>query len=295
MKSADRSIKKTIKRRIEISQQPTKMSERNRRRLTPNAPRPLPVELVSRSDLRLSRGNYNINNIDINLDTPTKKTYIFNQWAGIGDILFIEPIMRKYFQNGHTVILPVLNQLLSLQPYFPYVKFVDMDSLDIDYEEKNVVETEEHIILPIRHSVPRMGNKYVMVDMDFNDWRNLTWLRHRNKEEKLKKILGIKAGDKYNLINGNFSSHYPFVQREIVVRNGNKNIIMTPIKGFTLLDWAGVIENATAIHTVNTSIMYMLEILELSTNDIHVYSRNENGKDFIKVDYLFNLKNTKHS
>ena len=294
MKRVDRSIKKTIKRRIEINQQPLKMSERNRRRLSPNAPRPLPVELVSRNDLR-SGYNVRYNKFDINLDTPTKKTYIFNQWAGIGDILFIEPIMRKYFQKGHTVVLPVMKVFLNLQPYFPYINFIDMDLLDIDYDEKNPIETEDHVVLPIRFSVPRMSNKYLMVDMDFNEWRNLTWLRHRNKEERLKNILGIKADDKYNLINGNFTSEHPYRRREIVVENGNRNIHMKPIDGYTLLDWAGVIENATVIHTVNTSIMYMLETLELSTEDIHVYSRNENGRDFIKVDYLFNLKYTKHN
>ena len=70
---------------------------------------------------------------------------------------------------------------------------------------------------------------------------------------------------------------------------------MKPIDGYTLLDWAGIIENASAIHTVNTSIMYLLETLELSTDNIHVYSRNENGKDFIKVDYLFKMKYAKHN
>jgi len=293
MKRVDRSIKKTIKRRIEISQQ---MNERSRRRLSPNAPRPLPVELVSRNALRSGHNfRHNIKKFDIKLDTPTKKTYVFNQYAGIGDIFFIEPMMRKYFQNGHKVVLPVLKGFLSLQPYFPYINFVDMDSLDIDYNEENVIETKDYVVLPIRHSGFKMSYKYGMFDMDFNEWRNLTWLRHRNKEEKLKNLLGIKVGDKFNLINGNFSSHYPFFHREIVVDNGNRNIHMESIKGYTLLDWAGVIENATAIHTVNTSIMYMLETLELSTNDIHVYSRKgENGKDFNKVDYLFNLKYIKH-
>jgi len=295
MKKADRSIKKTIKRRIEISQQSTKMNERQRRRLTPNAPRPLPVELVSRNSLRSGHNiNYaNIHNLD--LDTNEKKTYIFNQYAGIGDILFIEPIMRRYFQNGHTVILPVIKQLLSLQPYFPYIKFVDMDSLDIDYDDKNLVETEDHIVLPLRHSGHKMSNKYKMVNMDFNDWRTLTWLRHRNKEEELKNILGIEAGDKYNLINENFASVYPFYQRGIVLENGYKNVHVKVIDGYTLLDWCAVIEGASTIHTVNTSILYLMEILELSTDDIHVYSRNDNGRDFIKVNYLFNMNYINHN
>ena len=235
------------------------------------------------------------NDIDINLEAHPQKTYIFNQYAGIGDILFVEPIIRKYFQNGHPVVLPVLKHLLSLQKYFPYIEFIDMDLLDIDYNEKKIIKTDNHIIIPLRHSRAVMSNKYKMVNMDFNIWRTLTWLRHRYKEENLKKILKIKTGDKYNLINENFSSNYPFIKRKITIKNEYKNIKMRAIDGYNLLDWCGVIETATTIHTVNTSIMYLLETLELSTNDIHVYSRKgENGDDFKKVHYLFNLKYTKH-
>ena len=35
---------------------------------------------------------------------------IFNQFFGIGDILFIEPIMRRFFQQGYEVVLPVLEK-----------------------------------------------------------------------------------------------------------------------------------------------------------------------------------------
>jgi len=291
MKKADKSIKNTIKRRIEIKQQPTKMSDRNalRRSGTP----PIRVGLVSRNNLRLGR-NPNINNIDIKVDAPTKKTYVFNQFAGIGDILFVESIMRRYFQNGHSVVLPVYKRFLDLQSYFPYIKFIDMDLLDINYEERAIIETDDYVIIPLRFSNNKMSNKYDMVNMDFNEWRTLTWLRHRNKEEKLKDVLGIKDGEKYNLINHNFTSELPFRNRKIAVRNGIKNIKMEIVDGYNLLDWSGVIEAATTIHTVNTSILYLLETLELSTEDIHIYSRNVKGRDFRDVDYLFNMKYTKH-
>jgi len=290
MKCEKKNIKKIIKKRIKLPKQ-TKMGIRHNLRINGIPPKPIPVNL-NRNEIRRGVSNFNINNI--NLNAHSEKTYIFNQYAGIGDILFVEPIMRQYFQNGHPIILPVLKQFLNLQQYFPYIKFIDMDLLDIDYNEKKIIETEDSIIIPLRFS-SLMTNKYKMVNMDFNKWRTLTWLRHRYKEENLKKILGIKTGDKYNLINENFSSIYPFFKTNITLKNKYKNIKMCAIEGYNLLDWSGVIETATTIHTVNTSIMYLLETLELSTTDIHVYSRKgEEGHDFKKINYLFNLKYTKH-
>lgn len=219
---------------------------------------------------------------------------IFNQFFGIGDILFIEPIMRKYFQDGFEVVLPVLEKFINMAPYFPYIKFIIKDELDIDYEEKGILNKGSTTILPMRWSrefynsplTETMRNKYKMVDMDLNSFRKMTWLRHRHKEVELMKILNINDGEKYNLINGNY---HTFLNGKvsITLNNDYKNIYMDFIDDFTLLDWASVIENATSIHTVNTSILFLLESLNLKSNDIHLYSRNANGLDFKQTDYLY--------
>ena len=159
MKSEKRQIKKQIKARIEVRKQ-TKMGIRDKLRTSGTPPRPIYVGLVSRNEIRRGVSNININNININTDACPEKTYIFNQYAGIGDILFIEPIIRKYFQSGHPVVLPVLKQFLNLQQNFPYIKFIDKELIDINYEERNIVENEDTIIIPIRFSLPSMVTKY---------------------------------------------------------------------------------------------------------------------------------------
>lgn len=241
--------------------------------------------------------NENVKNA---VKSVTDKKCIINQFAGIGDILFIEPIMRRYFQMGYRVILPTIKEYLNIQPYFPYIEMVDMSLFKIDYECKQFVNTDETLIIPFRFSREfikgsgfndTMRNKYLMVNMDYNEWKLLTWLRHRYKEEKLKKLLNISDGDKYNLINQKFSQA---LHRNIEVNNGYRNIIMNFIEGYSLLDWSGIIESATTIHSVDTSLMYLLEILELSTNDVHIYSRYNKYADFYKTDYLFNKKYIRH-
>ena len=100
-----------------------------------------------------------------------KKEIIINQFFGIGDILFIEPIMRDYFQKGHKVTVPILVKYLDIQRNIPYVNFVDKNFYNIDYEEQKLIETDNHIILPMRwsreffksHLNYTMKNKYRMV------------------------------------------------------------------------------------------------------------------------------------
>lgn len=222
-----------------------------------------------------------------------KKEIIINQFFGIGDVLFIEPIMRYYFQQGHKVTVPILSKYLDIQRNIPYVNFVDKNFYNIDYEEQKIIETDNHIILPMRWSKEyfnsplkeTMRNKYRMVGIELEEWRKLTWLRHRWRENKLKEVLGIKQGEKFNLINCNF---YSFENRTINLNINNKlkNIEMKFIPTFNLLDWSGIIEEAENIYTVNTSIIFLLEVLELKAKEIHLYSRNVNGVDFVQTKYL---------
>lgn len=222
-----------------------------------------------------------------------KKDIIFNQYFGIGDIIFIEPIMRSFFQRGHKVVLPVLKKYMDIQPYFPYITIVDKDDLNIDYDCKKVVVAEEHVVYPVRWSmeyfndvlVNTMRNKYKMFDIDLEVWRSTTWLRHRWKENKLIKHLGLNTKEEYILVNNNFYSFDNKVRKFEL--DSKLNVIqMEFIDGYNLFDWCTIIENATEIHTVNTSIIFLIEILELKAREIHLYSRNAKGKDFKQTEYL---------
>jgi hypothetical protein len=286
-------IKKIIKKRIELRHQHLVFIEKHQRIIT----KPIEVKLATKLTIVPVKSNANVKDA---VKSITNKKCIVNQFAGLGDILFIEPIMRYYFQMGYRIILPIIKTYLNIQPHFPYIEMVDMSLFKINYENKQFIDTDEALIIPLRFSREffkgstyndTMRNKYLMVNMDYNEWKSLTWLRHRYKEENLKKILNINNGDKYNLINENYSRA---LHRNIEINNGYKNIIMRFIDGYSLLDWSGVIESATTIHTVDTSLMYLLEILELSTDDVHVYSRYNRYGDFHKTEYLFNKKYIRH-
>ena len=133
-----------------------------------------------------------------------------------------------------------------------------------------------------------------MFDMELEDWRKFTWFRHRWKEEKLMEELGISKGDKYILVNRNY---YSFENKTVKINklpSKIKIIEMDFIDGYNLLDWATTIENAETIHTVNTSIIYLLETLDLRAEKIHLYSRNVKKRDFQQIEYLLSKNYIKH-
>jgi hypothetical protein len=58
---------------------------------------------------------------------------------------------------------------------------------------------------------------------------------------------------------------------------------MDILDGFTLFDWSKIIENASEIHTVSTSNLFLLETLTLKADKINIYPRKprENNLDGI--------------
>jgi hypothetical protein len=68
---------------------------------------------------------------------------------------------------------------------------------------------------------------------------------------------------------------------------------MDILDGFTLFDWSKIIENASEIHTVATSNLFLLETLNLKANKVNIYPRRprENNLDGISefVNKNFNL------
>lgn len=230
------------------------------------------------------------------------KQCIINQFFGLGDILFVEPICRHYQRLGYTIVFPVLKKYLEIKRHFPYITFIDKDEYGIDYDNKKPEQTEDNIILPLRWSREvfneatddnQMRNKYKMVNLPLSDWRKLTWVRFVDKENELKTMLTLKD-EPYVLVNKNW---YSFENKtaKFKVKTDKKIVNMNFISGYTMLDWSKVIEDADEIHTVNTSLLYLLETLELKTNNIHLYPRLENNIDLKHIDYLLSKNYTIHA
>jgi hypothetical protein len=232
------------------------------------------------------------------------KNIILNQFRGLGDILFIEPIARHYYKLGHRVIIPVVPEYSNLSKYFPYITFLHKNLLNIDYERRTVVEDNQNIIIPLRWSMEIynspwrdvMKNKYKLVDLPWEKWRELKWMRDLTTENKLYNKLGLKDEESYNLVNEIHSTQL-LQKHNFKIENGLKNVKLQVIEGYTLLDWYKVIQCATTIHSVHTSINYLIEVIPTKAetmNQLHMYSRTGREVNFREYMYLFNKQYHKY-
>jgi len=220
------------------------------------------------------------------------KTAIINQFRGIGDILFTVPIARKYISDGYKVLYPTI--FPEIAKHFRDIFFIEKAFVNIDYENKNVIKNNGITVIPLRFADSIMNTnyencmsaKYRMLDIPLKLWRTLTWERDIKAENRLfHDVLKLNESSNYNLVNNFFLSDFS-MKTTIAVKNGMQNIEMKRIEGFTLLDWGMVIENAATIHTVGTSFIYILEIMELKAKELHLYKREGFENTHGYYDYL---------
>ena len=220
------------------------------------------------------------------------------QSFGLGDVVFSMTLIKR-IANGNPIMWGVLSHFVEgLNRAYPDVTFIDWTKLGIDYntkQHKEIYHAEygKCTIIPIRwaDSIMKVGyeqwmrSKYDMYGMDYRDWKeHAMWVRDEEKENELINLVG----DSDTFVNDMFGSDCKLKSSVPIFPNAIK---MRVIEGYSLFDWAGVIQKATQIHTVNTSIIYLLEQLELSAKEVHIYPRSIKGQTHKGVDYLINKHN----
>lgn len=205
-----------------------------------------------------------------------------HQPQGLGDILFCQKIAYKLIEYGYKV-------------YWPMTKYSWLS----DYIHKsgllwsNQSEHTENLIL--QHSIESnhpydiMTCKYDMIgktlnhlnqdlhSIDWSDWSNYLIIdRKKEKEDNLfYNILGLKDGEEYTLVNKMYGvNQYNHEVGKEIINKDLKIVELNFIDGYTLFDWCKVIENANEIHTVDTSINYLIETLTLKTNNLFLHPRH---------------------
>ena len=227
------------------------------------------------------------------------------QPSRLGDILYTLPIAQRLTERGYYVKFIIKNTYKNIIKHFPNINFIECDFS----EPPSLIPKEPCIFLPLWYAagfsiltdnkdykIDLMPDKYRAYNLVMDDnidpnsyWRRLNFKRFLEKEKKLFKVLGLKEGEKYILINEHCSKEY----RKIEVKTNLKKIYMDKtgnLKEFSLLDWSGIIENAEEIHTVHTSLIYIIEILK-TTKNLHLYER-PTGK--IQITHILGKKYIEH-
>lgn len=227
------------------------------------------------------------------------KVVIPMQFAGIGDVIFCQGIARRWINEGMSVIWPVLPQFVNgLNLAYPDIKFADYRTFNINWRNKTIHNVGNSTVYPLRWTdqimrVPFsdcMKSKYMFMGMDWQIWkRHAVYKRDIGRELELLKIINPE-GKRFNLIGRHFRSDNSGVV-DIAVNNGFENIEIRNIPGFSVFDWSTAFETAEEIHTVSTSTLYILCLLNLPA---HIYIRRPDENSHKNYVYICNDKMILH-
>jgi len=220
------------------------------------------------------------------------KTGLIRQPAGIGDIFFTQKIANLLISKKrcHNIIWPVSSEYAYLNDYigtdnivyvdentdFEY-KDIYLSSINTLYEQKDVLyvplqHADQTVTLPDCRAHGHIKYKFCN-NLSHSDWKHyFNFRRNFNRENKLIDKLQINIKEKYNLINSNYGSPPAFKSKKDIHPNNNYlNIHMDFIKDIHLFDWLKIAENAQEIHTMETSLCYLLEKINLT--NVFMYSK----------------------
>lgn len=221
------------------------------------------------------------------------KNCLIHQPIGLGDILFIQGIIKHLIDDGWTVHLPVhpfyydlVSSYIKLDGLVWYKEGYDHYPLEEYYGKEQEYKTNTDWYLPLTwadcyNRTKPMIAKYFYANVPVDDWRKGLNIE-RNLERELYLI------DKYSLHNDfivvNEYYHQPpnsnyrqinIVSDLPVFRMSYENDLKN---GLHLFDWITALEKAKEVHTIGTSVSYLVDKYSLD-NRIYCYERRSIVQD----------------
>ena len=206
---------------------------------------------------------------------------------------------------GYEIWWPVISEFKWLGNYIKGINFYDKGDSNYNtplmisdkfyhiYNEFNPIFTDELVYLPLQmadkhySNLKIMQSKYALVGLEYNDWFSyFNPVRDIKKEDILfYEVLKLIDGEKYVLKSVNYGSPPNFLKYPINIDTDKKIIELNFMENYTLFDWFKVIENSKEIYTIDSSINYLMEIIDTSNKNLYLWSRR--GSDWSEIDYIF--------
>jgi len=191
----------------------------------------------------------------------------------IGDLILVLPIAKHYSDEGYDIIWPVLTDYLSLFPYVPYVRAVDIGGMVNCYvnAHRKLKEIGVGRVIDLGIGFGRQEKEWIDSGLQFDEWKykeagvpfekrfTLQINRDFKKEKDLIQILSEKFGlngRSYNMTHEDGSdAHYSWT-----IPNSIK---INPTPGFTIFDWLGAIEEASSFYTIDSCLCTLANQLSM--------------------------------
>ena len=222
-----------------------------------------------------------------------RKTILIKQPAGLGDILFCQKIADTLaVSHNAEIIWPVRKPYADLGEYllnfsYPCVEddFPFKDAYEQCPRHSRIVQPNFEVWCLDGCNTPNgvLKAKYDFTGMDWKGWqKHLKIKRKIDKEEDLfYNVLHLSDTDEYILVNDFIGSPPEHTFKVDLAPTGSpfKKVNLEFIEGFSLFDWAKVVEGATELYMEGSALAYIAEKLSLRATSLNLFSRDHHAID----------------
>lgn len=203
-----------------------------------------------------------------------KKRLLLIQPGKVGDIIICLPIANYYSKKGYEVEWQCQKQYHDLFQYVDYVKPVVSRSshydkvIDISFGIDHTTDIHRLWLRQKSRINSFVELKYQTSEVPLVDLRCLNYDRKHELEESLFDLLGCSDGNPYILVHRGSDYGTP-----IDLVSDKRVIYFEPIgdKNYQIFDWRKVIENASEIHCIDSSLCNFVDALSNVNGQLHYY------------------------
>lgn len=194
------------------------------------------------------------------LSDVKQKRLLLHQPGKVGDMIICLPIAKYYANKGYQVDWLCPKTYHDFQPYIDYCTFITSPNgqydVSIDLSFGLVTTTRIHAMwIKRRGSLDSFVRlKYELANVPIDELRNLDYKRNIEKENKLFDLLAPEKPYKLLHAQSDYGS--------AISVDGNV-IDFKPVDGFSILDWRKIIENASEIHCIDSSVANFVDCLDV--------------------------------
>ena len=203
------------------------------------------------------------------------KTCLIIQPGKVGDIICVLPIAKHYHDLGFVVYWQCPEQFHAMLSYANYVIPVTENDgthdkvIDLSFGLNNKAKHHRDWQLRKRGSNSFVHFKYEIASTPLSLARDIEYTRNYEREEALYNLLRCDELGSYCLVHNNSTYGSP-----IDVLSDKAVIEFKPMGSFTIFDWRKVIENASEIHCIDSSLANFVDAIG-SEADLHYYITNK--------------------
>jgi hypothetical protein len=197
---------------------------------------------------------------------------LIKQPGKVGDIVICLPIAKHYADRGYSVEWECPAQYHAMFNYVSYATPVVTGSgeysrtIDISFGLNKQSSTNIAWAKHKRTGSSFVNLKYELAGVDVKERNNLKYNRNETAENNLFSDLGLNDAEPFILFHG--ASDYGTPVN--LPAHSLKVVEFGPVGNYTIFDWRKVIEKATEIHCIDSSLANFVEVVPTSA-ELHYY------------------------